>query len=183
MSLLLPAPLLAAADLPPGTILAFDNGLLINMGIQLLNISILTFILAFFLYKPVLKFMNARTERIRGEIESVRKDRDEALELKDKYETAINGIDNEREEVLHQAYKKAMEKSDQMLFDARRESELVFERALLEIEAEKKSQSEEMKRQIIELSVMLAGRIIEVNTDNMAHDRLFDEAMAEWRES
>jgi len=174
---------LAAAELPAGTIIAFDKGLLINLGIQLLNISVLTFILAYFLYKPVVKFMNSRAERIKGEIDSVRQDRDEALELKEKYETAINGIETEREEVLHLAYKKAMEKSDQMLFDARRESELVFERALQELEAEKKSRSEEMRRQIIELSVMLAGRIIEVNTDRATHDRLFDEALAEWRES
>ena len=175
--------LLAAGDIPPGTILSFDKGLLVSLGIQLFNIAILTFILAHFLYKPVQNFMSARTERIKSDIDQVSNDRNDALELKEKYETAINGIENEREEVLHQAYRKAVEKSDQMLFDARRESELVFERALQELEAEKKSQSEEMKRQVIELSVLLAGRIIEVNTDQIAHDRLFEEALAEWRES
>ena len=175
--------LLAASEIAPGTLLAFDKGMLISLGIQLFNIAILTFILAHFLYTPVQKFMNARTERIKSDIEKVSNDRNEALDLKDKYETAINGIENEREEVLHQAYRRAVEKSDQMLFDARRESELVFERALQELEAEKKSQSEEMKRQIIDLSVMLASRIIEVNTDQLAHDRLYEEALAEWRES
>jgi len=175
--------LLAASALPEGTILQFDKTLLMNLGIQLLNIAILTVVLTWFLYKPVLKFMNARTERIRTEIDTVRKDRDDTLELKEKYETLITGIEGEREEVLHQAYKKAMEKSDQMLFDARRESELVVERALQQFEAEKKSQHDEIKRQIVELSVLLAGRIIEVNTDQGVHDRLFDEAMAEWRES
>jgi F-type H+-transporting ATPase subunit b len=181
--LLITPVLLAAAELPKGTILQFDSGMLINLGIQLLNIGILTFILSKFLYKPVVKFLNSRTERIKNEIETVRKDRDEALELKEKYESLVTGIESEREEVLHQAYKKAMEKSDQMLFDARREAEMVFERALQELETEKKSQNEEMKRQIVDLSVLLAGRIIEVNTDRATHDRLFDEAMAEWRES
>ena len=175
--------LLAAADLPKGTILQFDKTLLVNMGIQFINIAILTFVLAWFLYKPVVKFLQARADRIHNEIDAVRKDRDEALELKEKYETLLAGVETEREEVLHQAYKRAMEKSDQMVFDARREAELVFERALQELETEKKSQADELKRQVIELSVLIAGKIIEVNMDRNAHDRLFDEAMAEWRES
>ena len=174
---------LAASNLPPGNILSFDKTLLINMGIQAINIAILTAILAFFLYKPVVKFMNTRAERIRGEIETARGERSEALELKEKYEKLIAGIENEREDVLHQAFKKAMEKSDQMIFDARREAELVFERALQELEAEKKKQADEMKREMIEIAVLMAGKIVSVNTDRTTHDRLIDEAMSEWMES
>ena len=172
--------LLASSGLPPGTILSFDKTLLINMGIQAINIIILTVFLAFMLYKPVIKFMNKRAERIRGEIEAARGERGEALELKEKYEKLIAGIETEREEVLHLAYRKAVEKSDQMLFDARRESDLVFERALQELEAEKQKQADEMKRQMIEIAVMMAGRIVEVNTDQPAHDKLIDEVITDW---
>ncbi|MCL2121645.1 MAG: F0F1 ATP synthase subunit B [Clostridiales bacterium] len=175
--------LLAASDLPPGSILHFDSALLIQMGIQVLNIAVLVFLLSWLLYKPLVKFLDARTERIRNEMEAVRTDRNEALELKERYNTLLAGIETEREEVLHQAYKKAMERSDQMLFDARREAELIFERSLQELDVEKKSQEEELKRQVVEVSVLLASKIIEVNMDRDAHDRLFDEAMAEWRES
>ena len=49
--------------------------------------------------------------------------------------------------------------------------------------ANNKVLSDEMKQQIVELSVLLASRIIKVNMDREMHDRLFDEAMAEWRES
>ena len=181
--LLLTPVLVAASELPEGTILSFDKTLVATMGIQLLNIALLTFVLAWFLYRPVRKFMLARSERIRTEVDAVRRDRDEALELKEKYEALVTGIEAEREEVLHQAYKKAVEKSDQMLFDARRESELVVDRAMQQYEAEKKSQHDETKRQIVEISVTLAGRIIEHHMDRELHDRLFDEALAEWRES
>ena len=172
--------LLAANSMPPGSILSFDKSLLINMGIQAINIAVLTVFLAFILYKPVVKFMNARTERIRGEIEAARGERGEALELKEKYEKLIAGIETEREEVLHLAYRKAVEKSDQMLFDARHESDMVFERALQELEVEKQKQADEMKRQMIEIAVLMAGRIVEVNTDQMAHDRLIDEVITDW---
>jgi len=173
---------LAASNLPPGSILSFDIPLLINMGIQAINIAALTAILAFFLYKPVVKFMNSRTERIKGEIETARGERGEALELKEKYEKLIAGIETEREEVLHEAYRKAVEKSDQMLFDARREAELVFDRALQELEVEKQKQTDEMKRQMIEIAVLMAGKIVEVNTDREAHNRLIEEVLSDWME-
>ena len=172
--------ILAASGMPPGNILSFDKTLLINMGIQAVNIAVITVALAYLLYKPVIKYMRTRADRIKGEIDSARNERGEALELKEKYEKLIAGIETEREDVLHQAYKKAMEKSDQMLFDARRESELVFERALQELETEKKKQSDEMKRQMIEIAVMMAGKIVEVNTDGAAHEKLIDEVLTNW---
>ena len=175
--------LLAASELPPGVLLRFDKALLINMGIQIFNIAILTLILGWFLYKPVLKYMHDRTERIRGEIQAARNERDEALALKEEYERLLTGIETERELVLHQAHKMAMERSDQMLFDARRESEQIFERVMQELETERKNQDDEMRRQIIEISVMMAEKIIEANLDRAAHDRLLDEAIARWRES
>jgi F-type H+-transporting ATPase subunit b len=174
---------LAAAAMPPGNILSFDKTLLINMGIQAVNIIILTAILAFFLYKPVVKFMNARTERIRGEIEAARGERGEALEMKEKYEKLIAGIETERDDVLHQAFHRAMEKSDQMIFDARREADLLFERKMQELEAEKKKQADDMKRQIIEIAALMAAKIVEINTDQAVHERLIDEAMTEWMEN
>jgi F-type H+-transporting ATPase subunit b len=153
------------------------------MGIQLVNVALLTVVLAYFLYKPVVKYLNTRSERIQNEIEAARKERDEAMEMKERYEVLIAGVENEREEVLHQAYKKAVEKSDQMLFDARREAELLFEKAHMELETEKQNHMDEIKRQIIEISTLMAGKIVEINTDQSVHNRLIEEAMADWRES
>ena len=175
--------LAAASELPKGSILQFDQTTLIYIGIQLFNVIVLIAVLSRFLYKPVAKYLNDRTERFTKEHDSARKDRDDAAQLKEKYEELIAEIENERDEVLQDAHKKAMEKSDQMLFDARREADLAFDRAMQELEVEKNTQADELKRQIVDLSVLIAGRIVEINTDRDVHDRLFDEAMAEWRDS
>lgn len=178
----MPYPMSLLLEMPAGSILQFDKNMLINMGIQVVNIVILVVILAKFLYNPVRKFLDGRTERIKNEIDSARTARNEALELKEHYEQLIANIEQEREEVLHQAYKKAVEKSDQMLFDAKREAELVYDRALGELEEEKQSMLNDMKRQIIEISVMMAGRFVEVSMDRVSHDKYIDEALAEWEE-
>lgn len=173
----------AAGGLPEGTILSFDKGLLYSLLIQWLNIAVLTAVLIFILYKPVRKFMAERSERIKGEIEAARRERDEAQELKEQYERMIASIEDEREEILRQAYKKAMEKSDQMLFDARREADAFYNRSLAELEQERENVADEMKRQMIEIAVMMAGWFVEVSMDRETQDRYIEEALAEWEEA
>lgn len=173
-------PIVKAAELPAGKLLSFDMELVIKTGMQLLNIAVLSAVIIFILYNPVKKYMAARTERIKKEIEEANKERDDALALKEKYEKMIAGIENEREEILHQAYKKAMEKSDQLLFEARREAELMYDRALEDLETEKKNINEEMKKQMIEISTMMAGHFVSVSIDRDEQDRLIEEAFTDW---
>jgi len=183
MSGLLQGGMLMADELPAGTILEFNKGLLVDIGIMWLNVAILTVILIKILYNPVKKYMAARTQRIQNEIETARRERDEALDLKEKYETLISDIEREREDVLRQAHKKAMEKSDQLLFDARHEAELMYSRALADLELERKNIQDEMKKQMIEISVMMAGHFVEVSIDREAQDRYIDEAFTDWEGS
>jgi len=174
---------LSVQELPAGSILHFDKELLIQIGIQWFNIILLTLLLVYILYKPVKKFMAGRTRRIQGEIEAARSERERAQELKEQYENMLAGIEKEREEILLQAHKKAMERSDQLLFDARRETEAMYTRALAELETERKNQEDEMKKQMIEISILMASRFVEVSIDRETQDRFIDEALSEWEGS
>lgn len=170
-------------EVPAGAILSFDKNLLVSIGIQWFNILLLTAVLVFILYKPVKKFMAARTERIKNEIEAARGEREEAFELKEKYERLITEIEKERDDILLQAHKKSMEKSDQMLFDARRETEAMYNRALADLEVERTNVLDEMKKQMIEISMLVAGRFIEVSIDRETQDKYIEEAFADWEGS
>jgi len=172
-----------AGELPAGSILSFDKNLLINIAIQWFNVILLSAILVYFLYKPVKKFMANRTLRIRETIEDAQRSRDEAQELKEKYERMIADIENEREEILRQTHKKAMENSDQLLFDARREAELMYDHSLAQLELDRKNMTDEMKRQMIEISILMASRFVEVSIDRETQDRYIEEALADWEES
>lgn len=175
--------LLLSTEMPDGSILSFDKSLLVNLAIQWLNILVLTIVLAFLLYKPVKQYMAKRTERIKNEIEAARAEREETLELKEKYEKMIAAIEKERDDILLQAHKKAMEKSDQMLFDARREAEAMYNRALADLEVERENVMDDMKRQMIEISLEVAGRFVAVSIDRDTQDRLIEESFVDWEGS
>lgn len=173
----------AMEELPAGTILSFDKDLLIKIGIQLFNVLILTAVLVFILYKPVKKFMAERTERIKKEIEAARGEREDAFDLKEKYERLIEEIEKERDDILLEAHKKAMEKSDQMLFNARREADAMHELALADLEIERENVMDEMKRQMVEISMLVASRFVEVSIDRDTQDRYIEDAFTDWEGS
>ncbi|WRS26576.1 ATP synthase F0 subunit B [Oscillospiraceae bacterium MB08-C2-2] len=170
----------AAQELPPGTILHLDKKLLIELGIQWVNVLFLTGLLIFILYKPVRKFMSERTARIKTEIEDARHDREEAMQLKEQYGEMIANIEREREEILRLAHKKAMEKSDQLLFEARREADAAYDRTMDELERQRKSMEDEMKKQMIEISMLVASRFVTVSLDTETQNRYIEEALSDW---
>ena len=168
--------------MPEGTILHFDKTLLIEIGIYMVNILLLVGVLAFLLYKPVKKFLDQRRGRIEGDLDAARRQREEAEQLKAQYERMLADIGEERDEILSGAHKRAVERSDELLFEARREAEALHARAVAELELERKNAFNDMKEQMIEISALMAGRFVKVSMDRETQDRYIDEAFADWME-
>ena len=166
--------------MPEGTILHLDKGLLIEIGFYMFNILLLVGVLAFLLYKPVRKYLAERRGRIEDDIASAKKMRAEAMELKAQYEQILAGVEGERDEILALANKKAVERSDELLFAARREADALHARAAAELELERKNAQGDMKEQIIEISALMAGRFVSLCMDKETQDRYVDEAFADW---
>ena len=169
-----------AAELPEGGILNLDKSLIITMIAQIINVALLTVILVFILYKPVKKFLNNRTQRIKQELDNAGALNEEARELKEKYEKLIDNIEEEREELLRQSQKKAVEKSDQLLFDAQKEADKLQKRVMDDLEIERRNMQDEMMRQIIEVSYVMANRFVEVSIDEETQNRFIEQALADW---
>lgn len=168
----------SAEAMPEGTILQFNKALLYNIGIQWLNVMLLTAVLAFLLYKPVRKYMADRARRIQEQFELASAGKDEAAQLKLKYDGMIKDIEKEREKILKEAHEKALQRSDRIIADARREAESIYHRALEEIREEQANAKDEIKRQIIEISVMMAGRFVEVSMDREAQDKYIEQSIS-----
>ena len=172
--------ILAAAELPEGTILNLDKTLLYNILIQLFNVIVLIAVLTKILYKPVRKYLTDRKQRISDEAANVQRIREEAERLREKYESMLEGIEAERDEVLSRANKIAVEKSDQMIFEAHREAESIHNRAKADIETEYRNMENYIKHQIVEISHLMASQFIELSIDRETQGRLIDEALSNY---
>ena len=170
----------AANVLPAGSVLSFDTNLLINIAIQWFNVLLLTGVLVFLLYKPVKEFMRKRALRIGSDLESAGRAKDEARLLKREYERKLAELDEEREEILLQAHRKAVQRGDQVVREAREKAEILMIQAQEQAEWERKRNADRIKEEIIELSTAIAGRYIEASIDEGLRDRLVDQAFQDW---
>lgn len=168
--------------LPEGTIISLDKSLLINSVIQIVNVLVLTAVLVYILYKPVKSFMANRTNQIQSKLDHAENRQDEAEELKELYEKKLKDIEAEREEILSEAHKKAMERSDRILVAAREGSEHIYNRTMAELAEERESVEDDMRRQLLELSVLVAGKFIEDTIDDEMQNQYIDQALSDWEE-
>ena len=169
-------------NMPPGRLFGLDQQTLVQIGIQLFNVSLLAYVLARLLYNPVRNFLSKRADRIKDQLESAGGELVKANELKTQYEQKLRNIELERTEILDAAHRLAIENSKKLLDEAKCEADGVKTRAAMTIELEQQRVKDEMKQVIIEVSSAMAEKFVALTIDKDAHDRLFAEAMNELKE-
>ena len=163
--------------------LAFDLNLFTNMAIQLINTAILAFVLSKILYKPVKKFLHARRERISQNLTDAKEALDNAYITKALYEEKFECIESERKEILTAARVRAAEIEEQIINEANAESDAIKARATREMAMERKKVEEELRKQIIEISTIIAERYVSEKMDAGTGNRLLNEALDELGDS
>ena len=138
------------------------NGTLL---IQIINFVILCAILGHFCYKPVLKVLDERKNRIKNDLDSAAASKADAEKLKESYE-----------EQLRDAQAKVQ--ADAQIKEAHAAIEKEKENATKQIERERKDALEELKSQVAGLSCEIAAKIISKNMTPETNDRLIAESIA-----
>lgn len=160
-------------------ILTLDQSFLIDVAWQLLNTVILCGVLSFLLYKPVLKFMEKRRERIQNQLDTADEKLTDAGRLKAEYEKKLREINTEREEILSMARTRAAQREQEIISQAKKEAETLKNRAMTDIQREQEKAKDEMKKQIIEISSAMASRFIKASIDESEQKKLADEVISE----
>lgn len=158
-----------------GSLLSFDKQFLFSLGVQLINTLILFFVLTKLLFKPVSNFMQKRAERIQSQLEQAKAEEENALKLKAEYESKLQDIQKEADAILKEAREKALKQESSIIEQARQESETIRNRALADIEREKAKVTDEMKKEIIEVASLMAGKFIASSIDSEKHNDLINE--------
>lgn len=164
-----------------------DEGHIFDLSPQLINdvliqgiaIFILFIFLSYVLFEPVKKVLNNRTEKIKNDIESAKKDKDDAALMKAEYDEKLKAIDKEKEEILANARKKAIQRENEIVSEANAEAERIIKRANAEIELEKSKVSDEMRKEIVRVATAMAAKIIEQQIDESKQDALIEDTLKE----
>ncbi|MCL1877977.1 MAG: F0F1 ATP synthase subunit B [Defluviitaleaceae bacterium] len=160
-------------------ILNIDLQNFLDMVPNLVFFVLTVLLVTYLLYKPVRKILAARAERVEGDISDAALSKASAAELKAMYEKKVRDIEAERNEILDEARKLASERSAKMLDEAKTDAQDVKNRAARDVANELEQIKGMVHQSIVDISTDMAAKLIAATIDAKAHEKLFDEAMAE----
>lgn len=144
---------------------------------QAVNFVLLLVVLQRLAYKPVLKMLNDRTEKIDKSLRQARKIEEE---LKNTEETKIAEIKKAKEsaqKIIKEARDNAEKKSQEALEKTRTKTKEIVENAKQEIKSEKEKSVAEAKKEIADVSILIAKKIIGNNIDKNKEKDLIDNIL------
>lgn len=128
---------------------------------QILNFLFLVFILAKFVYKPLLNVMEARKNKIASDLEAADTAKVEAEAVKAEYAAKLADARQEAQAIIENARKNAQAAHDKIMAETKAEQDQVVAAAKEAIELEKQKAMADVRAQVISLSMMAASKIVE----------------------
>jgi F-type H+-transporting ATPase subunit b len=157
-----------------------DLGLhLPSLIIFLVNFLILLGILYLFAYKPILRVMDQRSERIRESLEAADKAREEAASSQQDTQRQLNEARMEGQRLIEQAREMAERYRTEEKEKARQEAEAFIIRAREDIQRERDAAVQEVRAHFADLAISAAEKVIERSLDRDAHGELIAGVLEE----
>ncbi len=132
---------------------------------QAVNFILLLVILQKIGYKPILKMLNDRTEKIEKSLKQAKKIEEELQNTEETKIAEIKKAKIESQEIIKQANELAEKKSLEMIERTKTKTQDIVASAKQEIQAEKEVSVAEAKKEIADISVQIAKKIIGNNFD------------------
>ena len=144
---------------------------------QIVNFLFLVWVLAKFAYKPLTKMMEDRKAKIANDLSGAETARAEAEKVKAEADAALTQARQEAAAIVEAARVNAQSAADKIMADANAAKEALLAQGREEAAIEKKKAMEEVRAQVIELSMAAAGKIIEKKLSTAADKKMAAEVV------
>lgn len=172
------AGILATATMEP-RLFDLDLQLFADSALMIIAVISLFFIMSYYLFNPAREFLKNRQEKIRAELEDAKNNQEDAAILKAEYEDKLQNIDKEAESILADARKRALANENRIVAAAKEEAAAIIERARQEAKLEKQKMADEVKKEIVAVAGLMAGKVVASHMDASVQESLIDETLKE----
>ncbi|MCR4655676.1 MAG: F0F1 ATP synthase subunit B [Lachnospiraceae bacterium] len=160
-----------------------DFQLLHDAAWSALAVFILFLAMSYLLFNPVRELLEKRQARIKEDLDSAARDKEEAASIKSEYEGKLKEVEKESEAILAEARKKAQLNESRIVADAKEEAQRIVRHAEEEAELSKQKAYDEMKNEMIQIASLMAGKVVKASIDTEIQDSLVEETLKEVGES
>lgn len=160
-------------------IFGLDAQMIADLLITLVAVFVLFMLLSYLLFNPARDLLAKRQAKIQSDLDSAAKEKEDAIAFKAEYDAKVHAADAEVDEILAEGRKKALKKEAEIVAGAQEEAARITQRANKEIELEKSKMKDEVKKEMISVASMMAGKFVAESMDDKKQAQLVDEALKE----
>ena len=140
---------------------------------------IVLFVLRRYAFGPIQKIIDQRRDTIREALDEADKARDEARQLREQVQKDREAAGAERTQLLDETRKQAAEQARRAKEEADEDLQRRLEENQKAIEAENRRFREDIRRDVVELTLMAAEKVTRKSLDEKDQKRLIDETIDE----
>jgi F-type H+-transporting ATPase subunit b len=163
----------AAAEEQGGGLISLDKSLII----QVINFLILLFLLHRLLYRPLLAKMSERTAAIKASLDEAQKARAEATRQQEQNAAALRAAHAEAASIRAAALKEVAEEQKRLMEAARADAQRLVESTKAQMETDVRRAREELRREVADLAVAVAEKLVKKSLREEDHRRLVADAV------
>jgi F-type H+-transporting ATPase subunit b len=132
-------------------------------------------VLAKFAWKPILKALNEREEKIRGALEQADKARAEAAAMLKQNEQNIARAEQEYQRVIQEGKALAEKMKDEIVAKAKQQAQQELDRAQDELKRNVDEARQTLRTEIADLAIRAAEKILDETLDEKKQKKLVDK--------
>lgn len=145
----------------------------INLLFTIINLIVLAVAMRIFLFKPVHKILDERQKLVDQSLSDAEQAKKAAAELEAEHKAQLDGIDDERKNILQEAREKAEGEYEKIVSDAQTKAENIISSAKIEGERSRDELMEQAQTEVAQMVVNAAAKI--AISQNGADGGIYDE--------
>ncbi len=149
-----------------------------NIFWTIFNVLLLYVLLRIFLFKPINKMLDDRTQAVQKDYDDAERAKKEAEALKSEYEASLGQAKEEAAKILRTAHDEAENERTAIIRKSHEEAENIVAAASETIENERKRVIRQAHSEIADLAVEAASKIVGANLDDEKNRQLVDEFLS-----
>ena len=136
------------------------------------NTLLLLLVVKKFLFEPVNKILDERKAQVSKTYEEADRSLENAHAMETEYTEKLANAKEESAEIIRNAAKRAQDRSDEMIADAKAQAQLIVDRANADIERDRSKAIASVRDEISDIAVSIAEKVIGRNVSSDAEQDL-----------
>jgi len=147
--------------------------------LQIISFLILLGALAKFLYKPLINYLDERSQNVKNMIESARTAENKAKAYSDETKEALEKARLESARIRREAKALADGERRRVIEEAKKEARFLMEKTMGQLGREKEELLKKIRKDIAEISIGIATRILSKEISKADHEKIINASISE----